>query len=393
MHSDTEQALESKKENVRLSLFLDSVGAAARQIEGVLPSSLLRMLRLNTMEDGAEDFQENGWYTFLFSTLKRTNQGLRGIYLVFMFSYIAAIFLIDMLLWSGGYKGSYTARGVRRLLLIQTPIVLVSYLTLHHLSETNWAKDIKSGKAYRLPAIPTENRETLPLATLPNKLDVLMVPSYASNYMASYSLVVDAAHPGNVFWKDQVRKYSKGYADLSPSLKRSFCHSLPKWIQTERRFLAQDRERHWSTVWDEELLSSFCRKALVMDSNRLTTALVRQLDSNTADSKFGRWHDTAMQRSTIREYLEYWHDVFVPPLATEESTSKVSLLESTMKMTKKRSSVGVFTSSVKKPQTVPPTKRRFSLPPVPPMMEPFHGAWLQEGDVVEAMFNCKFDGE
>jgi hypothetical protein len=272
-------------------------------------------------------------------------------------------------------------RSMQRLFVTHGLVALIGWLLLNNVQQSNWAKDIRSGKAYQLPAIP-EGENTNP-ATLPNPSDILIAPDYASDHLASYGRILEVAHPGNKFLKDLVRENANGYAALSQPLQQQLCQSMIRWVQRERRFLIQDQERQWTTVTDLDQLSAYCRKKLLTASSPLTDALVRQVDSLKADAKFGRWHDCAIHRNTIPSYLDVWANIFVRPLSISKAAPRPQQpakwqfrpLAGKLEATRKSSS------------------RTYSLPPEPDVKEPYEGAWFQEEDVVEAQYNCKYNGE
>lgn len=329
---------------------------------------------------------DNLWYTFLIGTLKRTEDELEQLNMYTIFAYLGALLLIDILRrafrWS---KGSVLLRSIGRLAITHGMVVFTGFLILHVIEQSNWAKDLRSRKSYRLPTVDIEENTELPPATLPVESDVLIAPHYASDYFASYSRVLEVAHPGNKYWKDLTRRYADGYVSLSPVLQRQFCQSLIGWVEQERRFLKQNEERMWTADLTAGYLSGFCHKEIVSVSSRLKDALVRQIDSLQAEIEFGRWHDKPIQQKTMGSYLELWEQRIVLPLPASEPTKGTPRSGLTIRQ-RRIAATPSLAASV-------PYRRKYSLPPIPEPNEPYPGAWLEEGDAVEANYQCQQNGK
>lgn len=328
---------------------------------------------------------DNMWHTFLIGTLKRTEHELEQLNMYTIFAYLGALLLIDILRrafrWS---NGSVLLRSIGRLAITHGMVVFAGFLILHVIEQSNWAKDLRSRKSYRLPTIDIQENTVLPPATLPVESDVLIAPHYASDYLASYSRVLEVAHPGNRYWKDLTRQYADGYVSLSPVLQRQFCQSLVGWVEEERRFLKQNDERMWTADLTTAYLSDFCHKEIVSVSSSLKDALVRQIDSLQAEIEFGRWRDKTIQQKTMGSYLELWEQRIVPPLPASETTKGTP--RSSLTIRQRIAATPSLAASVT-------YRRKYFLPPVPEPNEPYPGAWLEEGDAVEAKDQCQRNGK
>lgn len=337
-------------------------------------------------EDEPEESKITSWHQFLLDTVKRSENQLYRLNCLIVSSYLLAVLLLDILLCVSKHSnGSVLLRSLRRLSTTYFLVFLSSMLYLHVIGQSNWAKDIRSGKAHRLPELHAIEDVNLPLTTLPLQEDILIAPQYASDFLASYSLVLEVSHPGNSHWKDLTQRNADGYVALpSQSMKKQFCQSIVNWVSVNSRFLIQDHSREWTVIDEMDVLLDFCNKELVMSSNRLTEALARQLESLKTETKYGRWHDKAIHKTTIPLYLDAWEKRLIPSLNKEKNPGQkpedVFAARQLAVLKTRGSEISTF-------------RTRQSLPPSPSPQEPFVGAWLREGDLVEAMYHCQHNGK
>lgn len=325
------------------------------------------------------------WDVFLFETIKRSEKELRKLNVVVGISYLVALSLLDLLFWARKKShGSMFMRGLGRIFLTHGLIVLAAWIVMNHIDETQWAKAIKAKKSFRIPVTQLDEGASvdLPPSTLPDRTDILLAPHYVSELLGSYGRVVDFAHPGNSYWREVTSEYATGYSALTRELQVKFCDSLVDWIQTERRFLKQDQVRFWTRVVADDELRRFCDRELKMSVNPLSEAMFRALGELKSETEFGRWRGMAIYQRTSTSYLEHIEELLFPKggrPATSRSKSKVKSL-----------TIGSFLREV--PESVS-FQRRFTLPAAPSPTEPFPGAWLQEGDMVDVQYRCRYNGK
>ena len=183
--------------------------------------------------------------------------------------------------------------------------------------------------------------------------------------------------------------YGVGYTDLSPSLQTHLCQSVIMQVQQERRFLKQNTIRDWIVVTNEDTLVEYCRREFSSFSDPLLGVLLRQLDSLRDETKFGRWRDMAIHKTTIPKYLSLWEKVLLPSCSISNSRETDT--------TESHSFLNPYTRYA---QTLPSTKYKTSIQrdPLPKsslndVNEPFRGAYLKIGDIVEAHFDCEGKGK
>jgi hypothetical protein len=336
------------------------------------------------------------FHEFAVGTLKMTETKLKQISMIAVATYFLFALAWDMIRWFAlkdklSSRTSVFLSSILRIAFMYGLVVGTGWLILQTVEETNWAKAIRSGKMYRLPS--PKNEIAIP-GTIPHRTDVLLTSHYASDYLASYSHVIDYSHPGNVFWKGVIRENADGYRSLSNELKLHFCKSLIESIANERRFLRQHPDRFWYNVTDATELTNNCHRGFLRESSPLHESLAFQLDALRSEAEFGRFRSSAMQSTIIPQLLNKW-DVFLLPSLI--SVSKSSTTDVTTNLgtrqgefaQKKSSRMNTFVT--KKSERI--LFRRRTLPPKPPRHPPTPYAWLQEGDKVLARYKCRPDGK
>jgi hypothetical protein len=285
-------------------------------------------------------------------------------------------------------RGSFLKGGLFRMVVIYGSVLLVAKFAMKHIDETNWAKAIKSGKAYRFPVYDTEDPDSRSPSTLPHKTDILINKEYSSEYYGSYTRVMEYAHPGNVVWRRLKETHGEGYSSLpNNELRNDFCRTLIDEIHTERRFLKPDLERHWTRVTDPTELGQFCRRELTMASSRLKDALLRQIDSLMTETRFGRFYWRAIQEVHMPSLLRDWDERIASAGVANPAPAN---LPHHRKMEAVKGWTPFFRGvPARTKRSISAYHRRYTLPPKQVPKEPFEGAWWQEGDVVEVMYKCK----
>lgn len=344
-------------------------------------------------EDDQELVTENDWYLFIIGTIKRTEQGLMSLYKTALPACLVMYLGLDLMrsLWSRRWvgKSSYLTRGALRLLMLHGIVLVLAFWGMKTIDESNWAKDISAGKLYQLPKptlILDENGRYRTRAVLPTETDVLIVPHYSSDYLAGYGNVIALAHPGNAKWNKLANKYAEGYRILPTQLQKEFCHSLLNYVHQVSRFLKQGEEREWLPIQDTDELLGICHKDLIAASDKRIAAMIRQINSLKTETKHGRFRNTTLQNKVIPQLLEHWDSLLVPRHSWSEHRSKTS--NSSSERSRKNQSILNITGTRVNSSSRSSIKRRYTIPKSGEPEEPFPLAWIREGDVVEALYNC-----
>jgi len=324
-----------------------------------------------------EDSEENLWYTFTFETVKIVQQKLKDLNKYAVGGFLAFSLVMDAITRTPGKQGSYLFGSIKILTVSHGMACLAFWLVMQVVSDSNWAKDIKSGKAYQLQS-PEDDAYIAPM-TIPTKGDILITKAYSTDVLASYSNVLDFAHPGNRIWKNLIHEMAGEYPHLSESLKTNLCQSMVRWMQANRRFLKTNVYRQWERIVEESDLVEICHRQVIMEADELTGTMLHQLDILKDDAQYGRWRDMAIHTKFMPAYLDIWEEIFLP---TTKSVKNKSSKSACMQPSKRK-----FLQS---PFTVERSNRtRRALPPIEEPREPFSGAWLEVGDTVEGKYKCE----
>jgi hypothetical protein len=384
---------------------LRSLGIIKSRGINYLSSASMRMANEESgmSSDNLEDFLEGGgffflpeawqrnfeevsdisdFHSFVLGTLKVTERQLEKINFVALVAYL--LFALVFMRQSTTYSSISTT--VFRVVIIYGLVLVLSWRVVRQVEESNWAKGIRSGKAYTLPWVEVdESRPT----TLPHRSDVLLVPHYASNYMASYSHVIDVAHPGNKFWHDLIREQAEGYAQLSPNLQHRFCGMLVDSITSQRRFLEQGVDRLWYNVTSHDRLRKFCHREITKSSNPLQHALLFEIDALKSETEFGMFRMTGMHITQTNSLLDQWEK----RILLEGSCDAKSPIQRIPVSTKTTPKLRLLSSVPTIPPKASHEQRSRALPPKSTPKPPSHNAWLQDGDRVYVLSDCKANGK
>lgn len=351
--------------------------------------------------------KSEGWNDYIRGSLHNTENLLLRLNVCVLLSYLFLMLLLDVLLMTIVGDITFTRRKDKqrkptrtgfflrssavRLLVTHTIVVVIAKSTMKEIDNTNWAKSILSGKAYRFPVYESDHVDTWLPSTLPDKSDVLINKEYSSEYYGSYTRVMDYAHPGNVVWRRLMETYGEGYSMLpSNDLRRDFCNTIVTDVQTDRRFLKPDLQRHWGRITDQTELLDFCHRELIMASDPLRDALLRTVDSLLMETRFGRFRWTVMQNDHMPRLLHTWDELLTGTTISNLSRPAKSQKNGRRKPKGKPNNSFRSTSINKVTQSnIRPYSRRYSLPPKKEPKEPYNGAWWQEDDIVEVMEGCR----
>ena len=251
-------------------------------------------------------------------------------------------------------------------------------------SFTSWTKHVQHermfqlGKKSRLPTLKS---------TLPNDHDILVTTDYQGREMASFEDLLDHAHPGNRKWKKWTLAFSLNYQNLG-RLQYRLCSLLVREAYRDSsRFLHQDDARRWAKMEDDEA-EYYCHSSLYRSSNKVAGAVLHELDRLWSNVKFGQFRDMALHVKWVPLLLQTLEkrltkfDKKALPSGNEFMMGGSSKIE-----TSRRGLFLVKTLPTVSQYSTLEFPKRSSFPGVVPVNEPFDGAWLQDGDEVEALFS------
>ena len=342
------------------------------------------------LPDSWQNMEADAWETFLADTLTRTRKGATQLYILGLLVYV--IFLVISIFRQNISDPKRQWRHFRSafvMALIHFSILLLSYELQDHVNDTTWAKNIQNEKTFRLPPIQEDALD--PGSTLPTTSDILMTPHYSTELMASYGRVIDVAHPGNAYWKSLIQSHSTGYETMPPAVKDQLCVSLARVAQEEGRFLVANPYREWTEIEDQNVISFWCHRELLMASNPLKRVLLRTIDSLRAELVWGAFEGTIMHTKTIPEYLRDWERILKGTTNHKESESETS-----PKPVKRNFRPAGRPFASKAPTTAAKLVSSRGLPDSlsqEPDDEEDLDFEITEGMVVEAMYNCRHQGK
>lgn len=330
-----------------------------------------------------------GWFDYVYKTMYNSKRAVETAYLIAVAGYLILFLIVNIIqqLWGKG-KGSPFLRAVGRLLVLNGCVALLGGYTVYHISRTPWARNIQHGKAYRLPILQLP--ESMLPGTLPFRTDVLVESKYDSEYLYSYKYIIEMAHPGNLKFERMLVNNSAGYGTLPPSMKRDLCFDVVNWIgQGRGRFLTQNEEGNWSKMSDSKA-AKVVHKALMKHANPIVGKLVTEIAYLLSETKFGVFRSMAIHRKHIPEMLHDLQDKILDPPFGKSAKSRVVTKSSRYR----RQSIGRALPEAPSHHRDSGSRVRLPLlPPVPAIQEPFKGAWLSEGDVVEGKYKCTHNGK
>ncbi len=336
----------------------------------------------------AEFDEETGWPGFLETTLKNCERAAERIYCFASGIYLILFMTLALYRKLCGTKtsGAPFVRAVIRIVVSHAAVIALACYAAHSIGKTPWAQNIRHGRAHTLPMKETFPVDMLP-GTLPNKRDVLAETKYESKYLAGTNYIIENAQPGNVNFNEIVAANSVGYEGLSLALKLQLTLDIVDWVgQDMGRFLTQNEEGNWAKMSTQNA-QKFVHKSIVKTTNPVVANVLTELAYLVSETKFGVLRDTAMHRLHIPDMLNTLQDLILDPPTfvwkndtdvTPSSNSESSFLILPHSFLPEIPTLG---------ENVAPVVRRPSLPPIYEISEPYPGAWLEEGDIVEAKYN------
>ena len=140
----------------------------------------------------------------------------------------------------------------------------------------------------------------------------------------------------------------------------------------------------------------FCHKSIVQRSNPGAGSALQTLDFLLSEARVGYWRDTILHRKFVPQMIVSLQDSILGSHAVLKTKKKslADVLLSSMWETTPLRPISTFL-----PKLPPLTREplvgvhRYPFPVAPLNGEPYPGAWIKEGDTVEALYNGEFNGE
>jgi len=326
------------------------------------------------------------WVYFLQDTVKNCKEAFFLVHRGAVSLYLVLMLVFTFLFGTRLSRRNSILTTTVRLAIFHLGVLLVAWWANERIANSTWGHNIRNQRSFSLPETMTL-APSLP-ATLPTKEDVFVFEGMQSEYFGSFTRVLEVWHPGNKAWHNIVSRFSTGYSAMSPELQHQI--QLSMWLearQQQRRILVKNNEGNWAEASPEYSIW-FCHKNLIQRSNRFVGAASQYLDFLLSETRFGYWRDTALHQRFISLMLVSLQDMI---LGADRNQRKKSLADIPIardfvqrSFRPIRSFLPTLPQTVREPLV---SLRRNTTPEALPGEEPFLGAWLKEGDTVEADYD------
>lgn len=339
-------------------------------------------------DDEEDEEEEHGeqkvWLDFLKKTLLLCRRAAQSSYVANLVAY--ATCMAGALLAQFNYQFSRASRGIRWLALLHVTVLLLSWEYLDFVSNTSWARNIKAGRLFEV-SHDTHMAPDLP-GTNPTVKDILLLDDMRSDFLASWSTVLDSFNPGNRAFGKLVRDSSQGFTSLPQALQVNLCSSVLRWSREQgRRVLVKNKKLHWA-VADISSAIRFCHKEMMKESHPYLREIINQIDYLLAETKFGYWRNTHMHQKYTSQFLLRFQNAMMrysvqdPHLLSTFSSihRSVSMRNYTFPSLTQMARRMV---RIQRHQNIPRAIKPVLVSHEPKTGPPFPEAWMREGSIVE----------
>lgn len=319
------------------------------------------------------------WLHFFQNTVTKCLEASKMLYGAVSIIYLISVLVVSVVRRRQKSAASLMVSCLVHAALIHCLILGTAWYIVQNIEASSWAKNIRRGASFHVDMNHRALAPALP-AVLPIEDDIMILEDLQSGYLFSNTNVLDYTHPGNVEWVQLVNHYGPGYNSLAPNLQRAVCNKLLVDVGNEsRRILIQNDRSNWAQV-SEPYSLWYCHRTLSARSNVPLNAAVTITDHLRSEVRFGYWRHTEMHRKHASKFVTDLQDRLIkaprrfPSVATGTSQSA-----------EKRTVLSALRE--KWPRREFELRKRSCVPPQPVREEPWIGAWLKEGDIVEAMYD------
>ena len=332
--------------------------------------------------------EDEGWHEYILYTLINCENFAKSVHLgvIAVYVVIQSILLLFSLILSNN-KHSSCGRffwAMVRLGVSHTLVYGLYKAANNHVDNTQWAKDLNAGRLYTAP-FGLEDNEFQGPTTLPTRDDILIDTRYKSDYLAMYTDYVSSGHPGNQKWNGVLDVMSPIYASYSDDIFRNAVaeYTISAMLAESRRFLYQSPESHWVWMSKEDTMKEVKRQ-LKINSNRILNAVVSKIDHLASECKYGYLRDTSMAQIDAKVFLDDLKAQILSKVKSKPTTAVVRKGDPDV--------IGGVRPFPRLFQLVKPvcnsrfSRREVILHPGKQPKEPWTGAWIKAGDIVEGRY-------
>lgn len=296
---------------------------------------------------------ENGGWQLYF---KETTDNFVLLFKVLYFVALTAIFTATLLVDSlQKFKHRYTVSFLKRLLLFNGVILLISHMFATKAKNTQYAKSVDNKTIFARPFVPMPQGRgaaavikdvdstmmdmdlTKPSrpSTIPEKYDVLFGNRHDSRHIGFYVNYLNY-HPGNKRWSVLLGTYSplyKSYSGLPQVFRAHIESTVEKYSASEGRMLTQNYYGEWMVMNNDDRRNQI-RKSLFIGINGIYSSLDQELSILLAEARHGILlrGSNAMQKQTLKQLSE-WKEMVAPrskPVAFQSLKEKKIQLRSSL---------------------------------------------------------------
>jgi hypothetical protein len=349
-----------------------------------------------------EEDEDLVWYYFFYGTFCNVTRWIPVITMVAFVLYTFGFTWVQLaaaLLQGRGLApvlANARAYGVRMLWWHGAALSLF-VLWRHHLDRRPWSRHIRQRKLYTSPT-SFLSHPVLP-STLPMPDDVLMLDDFQSDYLASYTRLFEVSHPGNARWKLRLatavgiyhHRSPYVYPDMPASVQAALQDSLIHQVEKEggARFLQKNSNNQWARMTRQDA-KMFVHQELLRSSNNDYDVLLREIAYRRSETKFGPWRESALHLRHIPRLLTTLVESLsgVPRAVTTAApfSKAARSLSKPRRIKFRRDPVFLVPTGLSAPMVsssgVGSGNNDYAMP-----RGPFHGAWLQVGDRVDALYS------
>lgn len=320
------------------------------------------------------------WIDFGNAVIEKSVVVTRTMHQRALLAFFGILALGNMLFYRMGIRPSFY-RPIRRLFLGHVAIALVALLYARSLQRTSWARSLQQGLAFNVDI----SSHFYYLSNVPSALateeDVLQTRDFQSQYLGSYTDLLDYSHGGNILWRTEVESSYQNYNQMGLSLQDNLCRELTLRIgQNGGRFLTKNVHNDWG-VMSPSMAMDFCDEVLKSKANPIVGNMVKWAEYLISEFRFGYWRNAqSLSRLTIQQLQHLQQSKFLKRAAA--SKKRKDSPPAPYRIGSKRRLL-----VLKDMVSVRPSKpERHALPPRPPVQERFLGALLKVGDLVEGNY-------
>jgi hypothetical protein len=296
-----------------------------------------------------------------------------------------------------GQKVRHFKKLLFRFLLICATAGAFYNLAIFVVDNSNWAKDIVSKQKFS-SVVPydkfvAEKNMNEPLSfpdawkrtTYPNRHDVLLESRYGSPDLGIYNHFIDG-HPGNVLFNDIIRAYrSSDYNECPGFLKDATAQYVTQLIATGQngRFLYQLPNGAWGKLSPTEAVL-YTKHQLWANANQSIKRAMELIRYGLSDIRYGVYRDTVLVKEHIRLFMKDLEKKIVKSASVDtiaqDKENRTTRTLNRPRIVRIDPLSGISTKSIS-------WHRRRRLENISEMpTEPFGGAWIEEGDIVEVLY-------